>query len=235
MELKTGRKNETEAREKEIFREMVREKVHGASRPVYRGTGALPSADSGETGSRIFRKSPAVLILQLLMPLSVLVLTVLPVLLGGDGLPAALSALFWAVRLALLFRCLWLSLDWWNDIYKIELPYIWDIERKPFATKEERTQTDLAGVLNVRVYQKGLLRILLNYGDVIVETPGDSGTLEFYSVARPMTVQSEIFRYRELLLKRQEEEKKSRTLEQFGEFAEILKEVASSGGVSLNV
>ena len=83
--------------------------------------------------------------------------------------------------------------------------------------------------------RKGLLRILLNYGDVIVETPGDSGTLEFFSVARPMKVQSEIFRYRELLMKQKEEEKKKRTLEQFGEFTEILKEVASSGAVSLNV
>ncbi len=235
MELKNGRQNETEAREKEQFRDLVREKVHGRKRPSYRGAGALPPAEAGETGTRIFRKSPAVLLFQLFMPLSALILTIFPLLLtSGRELPV-LSALFWLLRLMLLFRCLWLALDWWNDIYKIELPYIWDIERKPFATKEESTQTDLAGVLNVRVYQKGLLRILLNYGDVIVETPGDSGTLEFFSVSRPMTVQSEIFRFREILLKQKEEEKKKRTLEQFGEFAEILKEVASSGGVSLNV
>ena len=235
MELKSGRKNETEALEKEQFRNLIREKVHGSSGAAYKGSVAFASSGEIETGSRIFRRSSAVLVFQLAMPVSALALTVFPVLLAGGALPPALSALLWALRLVLLFRCLWLSLDWWNDIYKIELPYIWDIERKPFATKEERTQTDLAGVLNVRVYQKGLLRILLNYGDVIVETPGDSGTLEFFSVSRPMTVQSEIFRFRELLLKRKEEEKKTRTMEQFGEFAEILKEVASSGGVSLNV
>ena len=235
MELKNGRRNETEAREKEQFRDLVREKVHGGSRPAYKGAGAIRPEVVADEGNRVFRKSPVVLIFQLMMPVSLMILTLFPVLLSGDKLPTVLSALFWAGRLVLLFRCLWLSLDWWNDIYKIELPYIWDIERKPFATQEQRTQTDLAGVLNVRVYQKGLLRILLNYGDVVVETPGDSGTLEFFSVARPMTVQSEIFRSRELLLKQKEEEKKARVLEQFGEFAEILKEVSSSGGVSLNV
>ena len=94
-----------------------------------KGPEQFPSLSTIAAEAGVFRKSSAVLVFQLTLPVAALILTVFPALLSGGALPAVPSALFWMLRLVLLFRCLWFSLDWWNDIYKIELPYIWDIER----------------------------------------------------------------------------------------------------------
>ncbi len=228
MALKTGRLEEEQGEKKELFRALVRKNLRGKESPSYYGKQSI-SRQISEKG-RIFRKSAAVLGGQLFVPLGGFLLSFGVELLVGINLPAGLLLILWGGRLLLVFRILWLSLDWWNDIYKIELPYIWDIERKPFASKEEKTQTDLMAVLNVRVSQKGLLKILLNYGDVIIETPGESGTLNFFSVARPGEVQSEIFRLREQLIKQKQEIQEAQRLKEFGEFAEILKQVQNAAG-----
>ncbi len=223
MALKTGRVEEGEGEKRERFRALVRENLRGQESPGYTGSFSVLRKDR-EKG-RIFRKSGVVLAAQLFLPAGVFLLSFGVEILGAGDFPWGVLLVLWAFRLALAFRILWLYLDWHNDVYKIELPYIWDIERKPFASREEKTQTDLMAVLNVRVSQKGLLRLLLNYGDVIIETPGDSGTLEFFSVARPGEVQSEIFRLREQLIKQKQEIQDSQRLKHFGEFAEILRQV----------
>ncbi|MDC7235300.1 MAG: hypothetical protein PQJ58_18855 [Spirochaetales bacterium] len=230
MEMKQQQTAIARGEQREQLRELVRECYSGSASPqdgqIRKYTGASSQAvKEKKPGSTVFRKSPAVLAFQLFTPLGILLLSLVPsfVLTGDTG--AVFPLVLWSIRLISAFRVLWFSLDWWNDIYKIDLPYIWDIERKPFAREEQRTQTDLSGVLNVRVSQKGIIRILFNYGDVLIETPGDSGTLQFFSVARPMKVQSEIFRFRDRLMQEKEEKRKADSLKQFGEFAEILKQV----------
>jgi len=224
MEIKQRRQFEQQGEQREEFRRMVRDNLKASSPEVYAG-----SKSSAEKSvfpqKKIFRKSPAVLVFQIFLPLTLLLLTLfLPSLLPYKVVRVAV----WLLRLTVLMRILWLSVDWWNDIYKIELPFIWDIERKPFGTREVRTQTDLAGVINVHVSQKGILRLLLNYGDVIIETPGNSGTLEFFSVRKPRSVQREIFQLREYLLLQKEKKQQEQTMKQFGEFAEILRQVQDS-------
>ncbi|QEN09245.1 cyclic nucleotide-binding domain-containing protein [Oceanispirochaeta crateris] len=224
MELKSRRDFEQQGEQREEFRKLVRQNLMENVAEHYAGS---QSRRKGEPlpQRRVFRKSPAILIFQLFIPFSLLTLSFFPSLLLSEGPGRGLSLFFWIIRGALLLRALWISLDWWNDIYKIELPFIWDIERKPFGSEEVRTQTDLAGVLNVRVSQKGLIRLILNYGDVIIETPGNSGTLEFYSVWNPMMVQSEIFQYRSQILLNKEKNQQVQSMKQFGEFAQILKQV----------
>ncbi|MDC7239221.1 MAG: cyclic nucleotide-binding domain-containing protein [Spirochaetales bacterium] len=227
MELSSLKAGAAAGEQRARFREILKKHFSGSGFSAlqeYRGKNSRPQAAEKE-GSTVFRKSGAVLFFQVFMPLSLTVLSIFPsLMMRGNPVPL-LSLGLWLVRLAAGFRILWLFLDWWNDIYKIELPYIWDIERKPFARKAQKIQTDLSGILNVRVVQKGFFRILLNYGDVLVETPGNSGTLEFYSVARPRRVQTEIFRFREQLLREKEEKSRQASLKQFGEFAEIMKQL----------
>lgn len=226
MELRSHRSTISRGEEREELRDMVKERlsVTGPAQRRYSGTQSLPLSGK-RPESVVFRKSAAVLLFQLFIPLSLLLLSILPSLILTGDTGQTFTLVLWALRLALLFRILWCSLDWWNDVYKIDLPYIWDIERKPFAREEQRTQTDLSGILNVRVSQKGLLKIILNYGDVHIEIPGNRGALQFFSVARPLKVQAEIFRFRDLLLQEKEEQRKQNSLKQFGEFAEIIKQV----------
>lgn len=236
MELKNLQTSVSEGEAREQFRDLVREQLCGpdaaaaVSERRYKGIFSQAVKEQ-KPGSIVFRKAAAVLVFQLFIPVSILVLSVLPsIILSGDT-GRIIPAFLWSLRLFAAFRVLWFSLDWWNDIYKIDLPYVWDIERKPFAREEQRTQTDLSGILNVRVSQKGLLKILLNYGDVLIETPGDSGTLQFFSVAKPLKVQSEIFRFRDQLMQEKEEKRKQDSLKQFGEFAGIIKQVRENDPV----
>jgi len=224
MDLKQRKQFEQQGVQKEEFRRMVRENLNASSPEVYSGSRSTGPERVSPQG-KVFRKSPAVLIFQIFLPLSLFLLTlVIPSLIPYRGV----RAVVWLGRAVILMRIFWLSLDWWNDIYKIELPFIWDIERKPFGTREVRTQTDLAGVINVHVSQKGILRLLLNYGDVLIETPGNSGTLEFFSVRKPRDVQKEIFQLREQLLLEKEKKQQDQTMKQFGEFAGILRQVQDS-------
>ncbi|MBF9015412.1 MULTISPECIES: cyclic nucleotide-binding domain-containing protein [unclassified Oceanispirochaeta] len=236
MELKNLQNTVSQGEEREKFRELVRDQLSGSEAAAsvasrrYRGVHSQIAAEK-RPDSRIFRKSAAVLFFQLFVPVSVLLLSIVAsIILSGDT-GRIFPLILWTLRLSAAFRILWFSLDWWNDIYKIDLPYVWDIERKPFAREEQRTQTDLSGILNVRVSQKGIVKILLNYGDVLIETPGNSGTLQFFSVARPMKVQAEIFRFRDQLMQEKEEKRKQDSLKQFGEFAEIIKQVQGTSPV----
>ena len=229
MDLRQRKQFEMQGEQREEFRKLVRDNLISSKPEIYSGVRSSRLEDQPETG-RVFRKTPFVLFIQVLLPLACFVLILfLPSLFPSRYVRIGAAA----AGLGLLLRILWLAVDWWNDIYKIELPYIWDIERKPFGTQEVRTQTDLAGVINVQVSQKGILKLLMNYGDVLIETPGNSATLEFFSVRRPRDVQKEIFRFRELLLARGEKNRQQQTMKQFGEFAEILRQVqgtAVTGG-----
>lgn len=236
MELKNLQNTLSQGEEREKFRDLVRDQLssseHAASAAArkYRGEHSQSAAEK-KPDSMTFRKSAAVLVFQLFIPVSFLLLSIVPsIILTGDT-GRIFPLILWTLRLSAAFRILWFSLDWWNDIYKIDLPYVWDIERKPFAREEQRTQTDLSGILNVRVSQKGILKIVLNYGDVLIETPGNSGTLQFFSVSRPMKVQAEIFRFRDQLMQEKEEKRKQDSLKQFGEFAEIIKQVQGTNPV----
>jgi len=221
MDLRQRKQFELQSEEREEFRKLVRDNLSAVKPEIYSGSRSSRSRDLPKGGT-VFRKTPAVLFFQILLPLAcLLLLPVLARLLPFRGVTIAA----WAAGAGILFRILWLSVDWWNDIYKIELPWIWDIERKPFGTQEVRTQTDLGEVINVQVSRKGLLRLLLNYGDVIIETPGNSGTLKFFSVRKPRDVQREIFSCRDVLLQMKEKNRQEQTMKQFGEFAEILRQV----------
>jgi hypothetical protein len=233
MTLKSRQQFEQQGEEREELRMLVRQNLEDRTSERYMGSRSLHQQEN-LPGSKVFRKSPAVLVFQLFLPLSLLILSLFPSLILQGGINDGFSLVLWLLRLGIALRALWIGLDWWNDIYKIDLPFIWDIERKPFGSEEVRTQTDLAGVLNVRVSQKGLLRLILNYGDVIIETPGNSGTLQFFSVSNPLRVQSDIFQFREQLVLSKEKTQQNRAMKQFGEFAAILKEVQTSSTVVMN-
>ena len=94
------------------------------------------------------------------------------------------------------FLISWLAVeiaDWNNDQYILTEDRIIDIMRLP-VIYEQRTEAPLSMVQNATTYQKGIGAIL-NFGNVQVETAGQSRAILFESVWRPREIQEEIFQH----------------------------------------
>ncbi|MGD8814455.1 MAG: cyclic nucleotide-binding domain-containing protein [Anaerolineales bacterium] len=101
--------------------------------------------------------------------------------------------------LGLVLYWLYEFADWANDIYQITPTQIVDVHRKPLA-REMRKVAPLESILGTEVDRKGIIGLLLNYGDVI-STIGTEQFL-FEGVYDPVGVQQEIVHGLEALMER---------------------------------
>jgi len=120
--------------------------------------------------------------------------------------------LWWAIVSYYVFLALWLGaeiIDWYNDQYILREDRIIDITRIPIIY-EQRTEVPLAMVQNATTSQKGL-GVLLNYGDVQVETAGAAHPIMFEFVSKPKEIQKAIFYQIDALArKKQQREREER-------------------------
>lgn len=105
-----------------------------------------------------------------------------------------LSGVTWAILLFMGYASVgfwWLYhyLDWSNDIYQLTPEQILDIEKKPLGREDKKTAS-LDSILSVEHDRKGILRLLFNYGDVIVNVGQTQFT--FDGVANPDQVHQDI-------------------------------------------
>ncbi|MBN1535902.1 MAG: cyclic nucleotide-binding domain-containing protein [Anaerolineales bacterium] len=113
--------------------------------------------------------------------------------------PALLSGLNWAVVLFMSYVITfawWVYhfLDWSNDIYKITPEQILDIERKPLGN-EEKKSASLDSILSLEHSRNGILQLIFNYGDVIVNIGQSQFT--FRGVNNPDQVHQDVADYME--------------------------------------
>jgi uncharacterized membrane protein YdbT with pleckstrin-like domain len=143
-------------------------------------------------------------------------------------LPAAL--VLW---IAGIFWLWWQVEDWRNDVYIVTDRLIIDIEKRPLFFAEDRKQATLDVIQNVSLSKRGILTSLLNYGDVLIQIAGASGTFTFEGVPQPEAVQREIFRrvedYNESQRRQQGERRKAELSTWFEVYQEINKERESPG------
>jgi hypothetical protein len=193
--------------------------------PPIGGLGPFQIRFEGE-GFITYRKHWAVLVGQILAPS--MVFLALAVLLGahlggwihffspGTALAVALlllipTSLWWLYR----------YMDWANDLFQVSSTHIIDLDKKPLGP-EERKLAPLESILGTEVDRKGLIGLLLNYGDVVANV----GTTEFVfeDVMDPTSVQQDIVRAQEALIlrKRQMEQRQRRDemVEFFGVYDE---------------
>ena len=112
--------------------------------------------------------------------------------------------------LLMVFFWLWYQYtDWRNDIFQVSKDKIFDIDRKPLGT-EQRREASLANILSLEVRRVGLLGMLFNYGNVIIDVGGTNFVFE--TIFDPVRAQQEIFgRIDEMKQrKRSQEEQKER-------------------------
>lgn len=95
--------------------------------------------------------------------------------------------------------------DWRNDVYAVTDNQVIDTEALPFGLSSKSTTAPLDQVQDVRVEIPGALAFVLNYGNVKIETAGQSGQMIFYSIHDPRSAQEEIFRRLEAFRARRSE------------------------------
>lgn len=146
-------------------------------------------------GAIIYRKHWFVLIEKTWLPV-VLMLIALATLAGRIGgrltflpITAAILGLM-LLQFALFVWIMYQYADWRNDIFKITLDQIIDIDRKPLG-KIRRRSAPLENVLSIEYERLGFWGFLFNFGTVYISV-GNS-RLSFDHVYNPSEVQQDIF------------------------------------------
>ena len=129
--------------------------------------------------------------------------------------------------LAVLLWWFYDYLDWRNDIYVLTGDKLYDIERKPLG-REEKKVAPLGSVLSLEHTREGILGLMLNFGNVIVNV--GSAKLIFYGVHNPAGVQNDIFDRMYMLKKMQEDEQAKQERERMMEWLDVYhKEIQGEG------
>ena len=123
-------------------------------------------------------------------------LTTLLISAGG----AALATLGWIA---------WAAADWWNDTYTVTADRIIDIEKLPLFLSEQRREAQLSDIQDIRLEMNSPLKMMLNFGDIIVRTAAGEGAFTFDHVPNPRNVKEEITR-RMIVWRREDERRKAR-------------------------
>ena len=112
-----------------------------------------------------------------------------------EGLSTIDSIMGWAILLLFpicTFWALWKWEDWRNDLYKLDHERVYHIESLPFGLREQSKETLVTRITDVTYIVPSLLANILNYGDVLIKTPGEATEFVFSKIPRPREVQQEI-------------------------------------------
>jgi hypothetical protein len=148
-----------------------------------------------QDGMVTYRKHWLLLLKRIWLP-SLAVLALLALLVGrlAGVLPyfsILTFLLIWFV-FALMAAIWWLYeyVDWRNDIYQVTEEHIVDIYRKPLGELDKKT-APLENILSLHHEQTGLIRLILNYGDVVAMV--GTARFTFDGVFNPAEVVQDIF------------------------------------------
>ena len=112
------------------------------------------------------------------------------------------------VTLATLGWVLWAVTDWWNDTYTVTEDRIIDIEKLPLFLSEQRREAQLSDIQDIRLEMNSPLKVMLNFGNIIVQTAAGEGAFTFDHVPNPRIVKEEITR-RMIAWRREDERRKA--------------------------
>jgi len=105
----------------------------------------------------------------------------------SDGLRLGLIALLAIAGIAIW----WEFMLWYYDIFVVTNWRLIDFAKKPFIF-EKRDEAQLSRVQDIRVVYPNIISVLLDFGDVYIQTAGTRGTIRFALVPRPKVVQQQI-------------------------------------------
>ena len=106
------------------------------------------------------------------------------------GMGIALLIILLLAGVAVFLSWLYFFIDWRNDIYRITSDKLIDSMKKPLGDEVTKS-APLANIQSLDYERKGIIGVLLNYGNVIVNVGIDK--LVFVGVHDPARVQADIF------------------------------------------
>lgn len=176
-----------------------RQTVDGGRR-VADGSGNGREAHGGHPAVREWHKHWAFLVRGLALPVAVgggvFVAWMLSVVLGQPGVVGPVeSVLTWALLLVMPLCAgwvVWAWEDWRNDMYKLDHERLYHIESLPFGLREQSKETLINRITDVMYVIPGPLANLLDYGSVVIKTPGEATEFVFAGIPHPRNVQQEI-------------------------------------------
>jgi len=176
----------------------------------------------------IWRKHWWILLTQLVTPgIALLALLGIMVLWMRFKLPRE-GQIVWLIGIVVvLLWIIWRTIDWGNDLYVLTPDRVIDIEKRPFVF-EDRLEASLAMIQDVGYTQPSFISMLLDFGDVFLETAGELGRLTFDNVPHPREVQRTIMgrvRAFRAAARRREEERRRQEMRELMD--EILRERGS--------
>lgn len=110
--------------------------------------------------------------------------------------------------LATLAWILWAVTDWWNDTYTVTEDRIIDVEKLPLFLSEQRREAQLSDIQDISLEMNSPLKMMLNFGNIIVQTAAGEGAFTFDHVPNPRMVKEEITR-RMIAWRREDERRKA--------------------------
>ncbi|MBC7264659.1 MAG: cyclic nucleotide-binding domain-containing protein [Chloroflexi bacterium] len=161
-------------------------------------------SEVGETVT--WRKHPVFLLQNIAFPLLGLVALVAVAALVGKihDSPGPGFWLGYMLVVAIVVFLLWYQyVDWGNDIYMVTADALIDVEKKPLFGAEQRRRAGLEMVQNISLDIPGVWGMLLDFGDVVIQTAGVEGSLIFTRVSNPREVQADIVSHIEAFRERQ--------------------------------
>jgi uncharacterized membrane protein YdbT with pleckstrin-like domain len=126
---------------------------------------------------------------------------------------------------AAVFWLWWELTDWRNDEYTVTDDSIMDIAKKPLFFDEQRKKASLHMIQSVSLKKPGLWAALLNYGDVLIQTAGPEGSINFAGVHRPVEVQREVFRRIEAYQDARQRRERARQRAELSDWFEVHEEL----------
>ena len=84
-------------------------------------------------------------------------------------------------------------IDWRNDVYRVTADRVIDSERRPLGTEITKS-APLENILSMDYERIGLLGVVLNYGNVLINVGAESKFI-FYGIHNPARAQSDIFNH----------------------------------------
>ena len=132
--------------------------------------------------------------------LAIVPLIVAAFVLPAIGLHGTVSKIVWGVLvLHVAYRALRALLTWYryhNDIWVITTQRIIDsYKRHPFSLRI--ATADLVNVQDMSVERDGLLRTMLDYGDIVCQTAAELQDFRLTGIPKPMEVQALVDRERD--------------------------------------
>ena len=97
--------------------------------------------------------------------------------------------------LSVIFFLWWLYqfVDWHNDIYQVTADKILDSERKPLGDEKSKS-APLENIQSLNAERRGLLGIVLNFGNIIINV-GTESRFIFFNIPNPAQAQRDIFQH----------------------------------------